>query len=55
MKNETIAGLNNKPNSAVNNTQTGVDENPNLSKIRQFKGTIKDFKTYWDDRLKGNN
>jgi hypothetical protein len=55
MDNKTIAGLNDKPNNTINPVQNSVGENPNLSKIRQFKGTIKDFKTYWDDRLTGNN
>lgn len=33
-----------------NNIQQGVGEDDRLLKIRQFKGTIKDYKTYWDDR-----
>lgn len=49
-KNKTIAGLNEEPNKSTNPIQNGTCEDSRLSKIRQFKGSIKDFKSYWDDR-----
>jgi len=44
-----------KPNQEINSVQQGVGEDARLVKIRQFKATIKDYKSYWDDRAKGNN
>ena len=45
-----------KPNQEINATQPGVEEDARLNKIRRFKGTIKDYKSYWDDRIsKGNS
>ena len=45
-----------KPNQEINATQPGVAEDSRLNKIRRFKGTIKDYKAYWDDRIsKGNS
>jgi len=53
--NETIAGLNRKPNISPNPILQGSDEDDRLAKIRQYKGTVKDYKEYWDDRInKGN-
>ena len=53
---KTIGGKDIKPNQEINATQEGVVEDPRLNKIRRFKGTIKDYKSYWDDRIsKGNN
>ena len=49
-KNKTIAGLNVESNKSPNPTQKGIGEDSRLSKIRQIKGSIKDFKSYWDDR-----
>lgn len=47
---ETIAGLDVEPNQEINPVQPGVGEDPKLVKIRQFKGTIKNYKDYWDGR-----
>jgi 8-oxo-dGTP pyrophosphatase MutT (NUDIX family) len=44
-----------KPNIELNEVQPGIGEDPRLLKIRQFKATIKDYKSYWDDRIKGSN
>jgi hypothetical protein len=44
-----------KPNQEINQVQQGVGEDSRLIKIRQFKATIKDYKSYWDDRVKGNS
>lgn len=52
---KTIAGKTVKPNQVISEVQSGIDEDPRLLKIRQFKATIKDYKNYWDDRIKGNN
>jgi len=53
---KTIGGKNKKPKQEINATQPGVAEDPRLNKIRRFKGTIKDYKAYWDDRIsKGNS
>ena len=53
---KTIGGKNIKPNKVINNTQEGVAEDPRLNQIRKFKGTIKEYKSYWDDRVsKGNS
>lgn len=52
---ETIAKLDVEPNQEINATQTGVGEDPRLVKIRQFKGTIKNYKDYWDDRINRGN
>ena len=53
---KTIGGKNIEPNQEINATQDGVVEDPRLNKIRKFKATIQDYKSYWDDRVsKGNN
>ena len=53
---KTIGGKNIKPNQEINATQPGVVEDPRLNKIRRFKATVKDYKSYWDDRVtNGNN
>ena len=53
---KTIGGKNIKPNQEINATQHGVAEDSRLNKIRRFKGTITDYKSYWDDRIsKGNS
>ena len=39
-------------NPTPNPTQEGVNEDPRLVKIRQFKGNIKDLESYWNDRIK---
>lgn len=52
---ETIAGLNDLANVSPNPILQGSDEDDRLAKIRQYKGTVKDYKEYWDDRInKGN-
>lgn len=53
---ETIAKLDVEPNQEINATLEGDGEDPRLVKIRQFKGTVKNYKDYWDDRIsKGNS
>lgn len=53
--NKTIAGLSDKANVSPNPIQIGETEDERLSRIRQYKGTVKDYKDYWDDRInKGN-
>lgn len=51
----TIGQRNDLPNISPNPVLKGDDEDERLIKIRQFKGTINDYKRYWDDRIsKGN-
>ena len=52
---ETIAGLDKKPNVSPNPIQRGDTEDEKLSRIRQFKGSVKDFKQYWDERINIGN
>ena len=52
---ETIGKLDVEPNQEINPTQTGVGEDPRLVKIRQFKGSVKNYKDYWDDRINSGN
>ena len=49
---KSIAGLNNEPNQELNKAAAGEGEDPRLLKIRQFKGCVKDYKSYWEDRIK---
>jgi hypothetical protein len=49
---KSIAGLNVEPNQEINHAEPGKDEDPRLLKIRQFKGSIMDYKSYWEDRIK---
>jgi hypothetical protein len=49
---KSIAGLNNEPNQELNKAAAAVGEDPRLLKIRQFKGSVMDYKSYWDDRVK---
>jgi len=43
-----------QPNREINPVQSGDGEDPRLVKIRQFKGTVQDYATYWEDRIKEN-
>jgi hypothetical protein len=53
---KTIGMENDLPNISPNPIQQGEDEDDRLAKIRQFKGTVADYKNYWDDRIsKGLN
>ena len=52
---KTIGGKDVIPNQEINKVQQGVGEDPALVKIRQYKATIKDFKSYWDGRTAENN
>lgn len=55
LESKTIAGLEVEPNQEDNPTQN-VEEDQRLNKIRRYKGKIKDFESYWNDRItKGNN
>jgi 8-oxo-dGTP pyrophosphatase MutT (NUDIX family) len=56
LESKTIGGESIEPNQELNPTQENIEEDTRLNKIRRFKGTIKDYKSYWDDRIsKGNN
>jgi len=48
---KTIGETNNLPNVTPNPIQPGEDEDERLVKIRQFKGSVEDYKNYWDDRI----
>lgn len=50
LESKTIAGLDDKPNQEINDTEPGMDEDPRLLKIRTFKATILDFKSYFKDK-----
>ena len=52
---KTIGGLHVKPNDTINQVLKGEEEDERLLKIRQFKGTVKDYKNYWDDRINQRN
>ena len=53
---KTIGMRNDLPNVSPNPVQPGENEDDRLVKIRQFKGTVEDYKNYWDDRIsKGLN
>ena len=43
-----------EPHSEINPVQPGEEEDPRLVKIRQFKGTVQDYVTYWEDRVNGD-
>tara|TARA_B100000767_G_scaffold228092_1_gene218315 strand:+ start:2196 stop:2372 length:177 start_codon:yes stop_codon:yes gene_type:complete len=49
---KSIAGLNTEPNKELNKAAAGEGEDPRLLKIREFKGCVKDYKSYWEDRIK---
>lgn len=45
-----------KPNITPNPILKGDEEDERLARIRQFKGSLNDYKNYWDDRInKGNS
>lgn len=52
----TIDGMDVEPNQEPNPAQKGETEDDRLHNIRRFKGKIKDFESYWNDRInqKGN-
>lgn len=52
LESKTIAGLNVEPNREANEAQQGENEDDRLHTIRRFKGTVMDFKSYWEDRIK---
>jgi len=55
LESKTIGGLNIESNSEVNPIQQGEGEDPRLASIRQYKGKIKDFENYWNDRINSAN
>lgn len=54
LESKTIAGLDVESNQEENPTQD-VDEDDRLNRIRRYKGKIKDFESYWNDRINSNN
>ena len=54
LESKTIAGLDHEPNQEINHAEPGKGEDERLLKIRKFKGSIKDFKSYWEDKAKNN-
>lgn len=45
-----------KPNITPNPILKGDEEDERLVRIRQFKGSVNDYKNYWNDRInKGNS
>lgn len=52
IESRTIAGLPHNPNQEINHAEPGKDEDERLLKIRQFKGSIMDYNSYWEDRIK---
>jgi 8-oxo-dGTP pyrophosphatase MutT (NUDIX family) len=55
LESETIGGDAVKPNQEINKVQSSIGEDPRLIKIRQFKGTVKNYKEYWNDRISRGN
>lgn len=51
---KTIGLETTEPNSETNPVQSGEEEDPRLVKIRQFKGSVQDYATYWEDRVNGD-
>tara|TARA_B100000768_G_scaffold37006_1_gene35673 strand:- start:1913 stop:2521 length:609 start_codon:yes stop_codon:yes gene_type:complete len=52
LESKTIAGLPHNPNQEINHAEPGDGEDERLLKIRQFKGSIMDFNSYWEDKAK---
>lgn len=52
---ETIGLKNIEANNVPNPVQAGEGEDERLVKIRQYKGTVQDYKEYWDDRINTGN
>ena len=50
----TIAGMDVEPNQEPNPAQQGETEDDRLHNIRRFKGKIKDFESFWNDRIDQN-
>lgn len=44
-----------KPNISPNPALIGEDEDERLLRIRQFKGSVEDYKNYWNDRINQGN
>ena len=55
LESKTISGKDIESNQEINQTQEGVGEDPRLVRIRQYKGKIKDFESYWNDRINSAN
>lgn len=51
---KTIGLEETQPNGEINPVQAGEGEDERLVKIRQFKGTVADYATYWEDRVNGD-
>jgi hypothetical protein len=51
---KTIGLEDTKPNNEINPVQPGDGEDERLVKIRQFKGSVQDYATYWEDRINGD-
>ena len=52
---KTIGNKRVEPNQEPNPAQQGNNEDDRLHTIRRFKGKIKDFESYWNDRISGNS
>lgn len=48
---KTIGLEETQPNNEINPVQAGEGEDERLVKIRQFKGSVQDYATYWEDRV----
>lgn len=51
LESKTIGNQEVEPNQELNQAQQGTDEDDRLHTIRRFKGKIKDFEQYWNDRI----
>lgn len=52
---KTIGGQQIESNQEPNPAQQGTGEDDRLHTIRRFKAKIKDFESYWNDRISGNS
>lgn len=52
---KTIGNRKVEPNQEPNPAQQGNNEDDRLHTIRRFKGKIKDYESYWNDRISGNS
>jgi hypothetical protein len=43
-----------QPNQEINPVEPGDGEDHRLVKIRQFKGTVQDYASYWEVLIKEN-
>ncbi len=48
---KTIGLEETQANSEINPVQPGDGEDERLVKIRQFKGKVSDYVSYWEDRI----